>query len=117
MTTTPKVSRRKFLKASTPIIMMALSSRAGAQSFAFKPSQRYPDPAIEILDPSFLKYRLYSSTLEQLGSGMRWAEGPAYFPEGGYLICSDIPNNRMMKYSESDGSFTVFRTPLELFQR
>jgi gluconolactonase len=40
---------------------------------------------------------------------MRWAEGPAYFPEGGYLLCSDIPNNRIMKFDEKDGSFTVFR--------
>lgn len=105
------ISRRKFLKASAPVIISALSSSAGAQSFPFKPNQRYPDPAFEVLDPSFLKYRLYSSTLEQVASGMRWAEGPVYFPEGGYLLCSDIPNNRMMKYNESDGSFTVFRSP------
>ena len=42
---------------------------------------------------------------------MRWAEGPVYFPEGGYLLVSDIPNNRIMKYSEKDGSFSVFRGP------
>ena len=89
----------------------AVSHKAGAQSFAFRPNQRYPDPAVEILDPSFAKYRLYSSTLEQVATGMRWAEGPVYFPEGGYLLCSDIPNNRIMKYSEKDGSFTVFRSP------
>src|SRR5690242_1711974 len=47
-----------------------------------------PRPALEILDPSFLKYRRYSSTLEQVGTGMRWAEGPVYFPEGGYLLVS-----------------------------
>jgi gluconolactonase len=80
-------------------------------SFAFSPNQRYPDPAVQVLDPSFLKYRLYSSTVEQVGSGLRWAEGPVYFPEGGYLLVSDIPNNRVMKYSEADGSFTVFRSP------
>jgi gluconolactonase len=80
-------------------------------SFAFAPNQRYPDPAIHVLDPSFLKYRIYSSTVEQLASGMRWAEGPVYFPEGRYLLVSDIPNNRIMKYSETDGSFTVFRRP------
>src|SRR3954454_11148108 len=54
---------------------------AGAESFPFTPNQRYPDPAIQILDPSFGKYRLYSSTVEQVASGMRWAEGPADFPE------------------------------------
>jgi gluconolactonase len=75
----------------------------------FTPSQRYPDPAVQILDPSFLRYRIYSSTLGQLATGMRWAEGPVYFPEGGYLLVSDIPNNRIMKFDERTGSFTVFR--------
>ncbi|MBP0493640.1 SMP-30/gluconolactonase/LRE family protein [Pararoseomonas indoligenes] len=85
---------------------------AAAQSFPFTPNQRYPDPAVQILDPSFAKYRLYSSTVEQLATGFRWAEGPAWFPEdGGYLLFSDIPNNRIMKFSEKDGSCTVFRSP------
>lgn len=88
-----------------------LAATARAQSFPFTPNQRYPDPAVQILDPSFAKYRIYSSTLEQVATGMRWAEGPAYFPEGGYLLCSDIPNNRIMKFDEKDGSFTVFRSP------
>ncbi len=80
--------------------------------FEFKPNQRYPDPAVLVLDPCFASYRLYNSTLEQLASGMRWAEGPVYFPEdGGYLLVSDIPNNRIMKYSEKDDSFSVFRQP------
>jgi gluconolactonase len=78
---------------------------------SFQPNQRYPDPAIEILDPSFSKYRIYSSTLEQVGTGMRWAEGPVYFPDSGYLLCSDIPNNRIMKFDEKDNSLTVFRSP------
>lgn len=83
-----------------------------APAFPFQPNQRYPDPAIQILDPSFLKYRIYSSTLEQVASGLRWAEGPVYFPDdGGYVLVSDIPNNRIMKYSERDGRFTVFRSP------
>ena len=105
------VSRRDILSAVLAGSALAMSGQARAQSFPFKPNQRYPDPAIEILDPSFAKYRLYSSTVEQLASGMRWAEGPAYFPEEGYLLLSDIPNNRIMKFSEKDGSFTVFREP------
>ena len=56
----------------------------------------------------------YSSTLAQLATGMRWAEGPVYFPEtvagvGGHLLLSDIPNNRIMKYSEKDGGFSTHR--------
>jgi gluconolactonase len=104
-------SRRHILSAAVTSAAAVVAGRAVAQSFAFKPNQRYPDPAIEILDPSFTRYRIYSSTLEQVATGMRWAEGPVYFPEGGYLLCSDIPNNSIMKYSEADGSFTVFRSP------
>lgn len=80
-------------------------------SFPFVPNQRYPDPAVEILDPAFLKYRIYSSTLEQLGSGMRWAEGPVYLREKGWLLVSDIPNDRIMKFDEKTGEFSVFRSP------
>jgi gluconolactonase len=107
-----RITRRDLLAAAaTTSVAVALSRSAVAQSFDFKPNQRYPDPSVEILDPSFVKYRIYSSTVEQVATGMRWAEGPAYFPEGGYLLCSDIPNNRIMKYSEKDGSFTVYRSP------
>jgi len=102
--------RRHFLKAAASTGLASFSALAGAQSFEFKPQQRYPDPAVQILDPSFAKYRIYSSTIEQVATGMRWCEGPVYFPEGGYLLFSDIPNNRIMKYSEKDGSVSVYRS-------
>jgi gluconolactonase len=103
--------RRQFLKtAAAGTGLAALGGLAGAQSFDFQPNQRYPDPRVFILDPSFAKYRLYSSTVEQLGSGMRWAEGPVYFPEHGYLLLSDIPNNRLMKFDEKTNKFSVHKT-------
>lgn len=105
----PLHPRRRFLKTAAGSGLAAFAGLAGAQSFDFKPNQRYPDPSVLILDPSFAKYRIYSSTVEQLGTGMRWAEGPVYFPEGGYLLCSDIPNNRLMKYDEKTGKFTVHK--------
>lgn len=101
--------RRRLMQAAAATGLAATGGSALAQVFEFKPHQRYPDPAVQILDPSFAKYRIYSSTVEQVASGMRWAEGPVYFPEGGYLLWSDIPNNRIMKYSERDGSVSVFR--------
>lgn len=107
----PSLTRRRLLRGAAGAGAAALVPAAWAQGFGFVPNQRYPDPAVQILDPSFAKYRIYSSTLEQVATGMRWAEGPAYFPEGGYLLVSDIPNNRIMRYSERDGSFTVFRNP------
>jgi gluconolactonase len=104
-----EVSRRRLLQAFTATGLAALGGNALAQAFAFTPAQRYPDPAVLVLDPSFAKYRIYSSTVEQVATGMRWAEGPVYFPEGGYVLVSDIPNNRIMKFDEKTGAFTVFR--------
>src|SRR5438067_12885391 len=96
-----KTSRRRVLEGTlASLATPALAKPAFAQAFPFTPNQRYPDPALIILDPSFLKYRIYSSTLEQVATGMRWAEGPVYFADGQYVLVSDIPNNRIMKYSE-----------------
>ena len=81
-----------------------------APHFDFKPAQRYPDPAVEILDPSFARYRLFSATLEQICSGLRWAEGPVYFADGRYLLFSDVPNDRIMRYDEASGQTSVFRS-------
>jgi gluconolactonase len=111
--------RRHFLRAAASTGLAAFGATSGvsalAQSFQFTPHQRYPDANVFILDPSFSKYRIYSSTIEQVGTGMRWAEGPAYFPNEvagtpGYLICSDIPNNRLMKFDEATHKLTVHKT-------
>lgn len=102
-------SRRRLLKTVAAAGLASLGGKALAQAFPFVPNQRYPDPAVLVLDPSFARYRIYSSTVEQVASGMRWAEGPVYFPEGGYLLVSDIPNNRIMKFDERTGAFSVFR--------
>ena len=64
-----------------------------------------------ILDPVFEDYIIGHAKIERLWSGGRWLEGPAYFPAGRYLIWSDIPNNRMMRWDETDGSVSVFRDP------
>jgi gluconolactonase len=101
-------NRRTMLKTAAAAAAV-MPAHLNAQSFPFAPNQRYPDPAVLILDPSFAKYRIYSSTVEQVATGYRWAEGPAYFPEGGYLLFSDIPNNRIMKFDEKTGRTTVFR--------
>ena len=77
----------------------------------FEPSQRSPDPRIEVLDPRFLPYRLFSSCVEQLATGLRWAEGPVWFGDGRYLLWSDIPNNRILRWDECSGVTAVFRSP------
>ena len=70
---------------------------------------RYPDPAVEIIDPRFAKYRIGNGALERICTGMRWAEGPVWFGDGRYLLWSDIPNNRIMRWSEESGAVSVYR--------
>ena len=64
-----------------------------------------------ILDERFQLLIKSTARLEKLYEGCRWAEGPAYFPAGRYLIWSDIPNDRMLRYDETSGAVSVFRNP------
>jgi gluconolactonase len=77
----------------------------------FTPSPRYPDPAVQILDPSFAPFRLALAKVERLASGMRWAEGPVWIGDQRCLLWSDIPNNRILRWDEETGGVTVFRKP------
>jgi gluconolactonase len=72
---------------------------------------RYPDPAFEILDASFARYRLNAAHVEVLGTGLRWAEGPVWFGDQRCLFLSDIPNDRILRWSEETGALTEFRKP------
>ena len=86
--------------------MSEASPRAGWQ-----PATYYPDPAIHALDPRFEKYWLKLSAVERLTTGLRWAEGPVWFGDGRYLLCSDIPNQRIIKWEEETGAVSIFRKP------
>src|SRR5712671_6716159 len=77
----------------------------------WEPSQRYPDPLVQILDKSFAKYRLPLAGLERLATGMRWSEGPVYFGDARCVLWSDIPNNRILRWDEETGAVGVFRRP------
>jgi gluconolactonase len=80
-------------------------------SAGWRPHPRYPDPAIEILDERFAPYRIFSAAVERLFTGCRWAEGPVWFGDGRYLLWSDIPNNRIVRWDEETGRVSVFRKP------
>jgi len=77
----------------------------------WEPSLRYPEPAITTLDPSFAKYRIMSASIERLWTGSRWGEGPVWFGDGRYLLWSDIPNDRILRWDEESGAVSVFRRP------
>jgi gluconolactonase len=65
--------------------------------------------AIVVLDPRFNACFAGHVRVERLWTGARWAEGPAWFSAGRYLVWSDIPNNRMMRLVEPSGEVSVFR--------
>src|ERR1044072_1372394 len=65
----------------------------------------------EVFDDRFRSCVNRTSPRERLSTAARWTEGPVYFPAGRYVLFSDIPNDRMMRYDETDGSVSVFRTP------
>jgi gluconolactonase len=81
------------------------------QHVPWQPSQRYPDPAVEIIDQSFDRYRVKLASVERIAHGFRWCEGPVWFGDGRYLLWSDIPNDRIMKWEEETGAVSVFRKP------
>ena len=68
------------------------------------------DAVLEQFDKRFGNYVSGTAELEPLYTGCRWAEGPCWFNDGGYLVWSDIPNNRMLQYVPGLG-VSVFRTP------
>jgi gluconolactonase len=77
----------------------------------WQPNERYPDPAVRVLDPEFAKYRVMLASVERLYTGCRWSEGPVWFGDGRYLLWSDIPNNRILKWEEETGTVSAFRKP------
>src|SRR3954454_19386280 len=61
------------------------------------------------LDDRFRRLFIPTARLDKVYEGCRWAEGPAYFPAGRYLVWSDIPNDRMLRYDETSNTVSVFR--------
>ena len=101
-------SRRDVMAGACAVAAMTFSPAALA---AWEPSQRYPDPAIQSLDPSFNKYRIALAGVERLASGCRFNEGAVYFGDARCLLWSDIPNNRIMRWDEETGRISTFRQP------
>jgi gluconolactonase len=81
------------------------------------PGSRYPDSHLESAKPKLsfgpTDFPAFAGTMavERVATGFRWAEGPVYFAAGRYVLFSDIPNNRIMRFSEDDGHLSVYRQP------
>ena len=75
------------------------------------PPLPYPDPDVIAIDRSFNALRQFNAPIQRLYTGALWSEGPAWSSQGRYLVWSDIPNNRQLRWLEDDGRVTVFRAP------
>jgi len=113
------LSRRDFAArvAGAAGAMLSLGGLSGrnlhAQDGNTGQPVRYPDARIEALDPRFGKYKLGNTHIQRLyhNPGMLWAEGAAWNGVGRYLLWSDIPNDRQLRWIEDDERVTVFRKP------
>ena len=106
------MQRRTFASMAAGATMaFALKPAAFASEQESKRPVPYPDPAFEIIDPRFSKYQIINAAVERLFTCTRWAEGPVWFGDGRYLLFSDIPNNRMLRWLEETGEVTEFRNP------
>jgi gluconolactonase len=75
------------------------------------PTTYFTDPDVLSVDPAFDGLRQPNAPIQRLWTGALWAEGPAWNSVGRFLVWSDIPNNRQMRWSEDDGHVSVFRSP------
>jgi gluconolactonase len=102
--------RRSFLTAAAAVpAVLAQTQRdwTGRQPIS------YTDPDVIAIDKRFSKYMINNAAIERLWTGARWAEGPAWSGAGRFLLWSDIPNNRQMRWIEEDGHVSTFRSPSE----
>jgi gluconolactonase len=106
------VHRRSFL-TSAAASLVAASAQTQQRDWTGRQPLRYTDPDFIALDKRFQKYIITNTPIARLWTGALWAEGPAWCAAGRFLLWSDIPNNRQMRWLEEDGHTSVFRSPSE----
>jgi gluconolactonase len=104
------IQRRSFLTAAAAVPAVLAQTQ---RDWSGQQPVRYSDPDVVALDKRFAKYMVGNAAIERLWTGARWAEGPAWSGTGRFLMFSDIPNNRQMRWIEDDGHLSVFRSPSE----
>ena len=108
------IDRRRFLAVTATGIagaVLARTTRAADRDWSGQKPVRYPDPDVVVLDQRFAKYKVGDTAIQRLHTGTLWAEGPAWNAVGRYLLWSDIPNDRQLRWLEEDGHVSVLRSP------
>lgn len=105
-----KLGRRQFLSASAALAAVGTSPQLFAlQSAQGSAPERYPIDAWKVEDSRFSDYMIFNSPLERHWSGGLWTEGPAWNAVGRYVVFSDIPRAKQMRWDESTGQVSVLR--------
>jgi gluconolactonase len=119
----PRLKRRTLLAAALGAAAAAavparaqppaqsVSPNATPRDWSGREPVRYPDPDVVALDPRFQRYIVFNTAIVRLYMGSLWAEGPAWNGVGRYVVWSDIPNNRQLRFIEDDARVTTFRQP------
>ncbi len=107
----PLLDRRQLLAAAGALFGAAAAGRAQERDWSGRNPVRYPEPDVVVLDPRFARYRIPNTPIQRLHTGTLWAEGPAWSGVGRYLVWSDIPNDRQLRWLEEDGHTSVLRQP------
>ena len=109
------ISRRAILTAGAAAAAAGALTRpalALTQGFPTGPEPiRYPSAVWKVHDDRFRKYIIGNTPLVREWAGSLWAEGPAWDGVGRYVVFSDIPNNRQLRWDEVTGNVTLLRTP------
>src|SRR6185295_498121 len=86
------------------------NSTADSNANAMKEDSAKPATRIEILDAEGANLIDSNALVENLAGGFTWTEGPVYIADGDYVLFSDIPANKVMKWKEGQG-VTTFLHP------
>src|SRR5436853_4730165 len=105
---TPRAARAQPKPAEPPSVITTPPRDFGPNA---PPNVYFVDPDVLTIDPLFNRYRQGNTPIQRLWTGALWSEGPAWSGQGRYLVWSDIPNNRQMRWLEDDGRVSVFRMP------
>lgn len=107
------LNRRAFLTATANATAAAalLPSLAMSRDWSGQETVRYPDQDIVVLDPRFDQYKLGNAAIQRLYTGALWSEGCAWNGVGRFLVWSDIPNDRQLRFIDDDNRVSVFRKP------
>jgi gluconolactonase len=109
-----RMDRRTFLALGSAAVSAAALTPQNSKAdndAETRSITRYPDPSVVVLDPRFAKYKIGNAAVQRLWTGALWAEGCAWNGVGRFLVWSDIPNNRQMRWLDEDGHVSVFRKP------